>query len=303
MFKLYSERNADPSSLPDIYEYNNIPDKFRAQLFYILEDIFNYRSLSLEDCWNNICYCFARENGDKTLTHNLQYGEIGQRIIEAFISSRETLELLDFIDFVFYYISELKNDWEFKHDEVLIYKIDQGITELNYRFKQNNLGYEFVNNELIRIDNKLLHQEVIKPALHLLHLEEFKGAEEEFLKAFEYRRNNDNKNAILEALKSFESTMKTICDKKGYDYDSNKDTAKKLISILELNNFYPSYMNNNIANVRATLETGLPVIRNKEAGHGQGSSVVNVSDEFTEYALNLAATNIVLLVKIYQTQK
>lgn len=303
MFKLYSERNADPNKLPDIYEYNNIPDKFRAQLFYILEDIFNCRSLIHQDYWHIICCCFARENGDKTLTHNLKYGERGQHIIEAFISSRETLELLDFIDFVFYYISKLKNDWEFKDDEVLIYKIDKGLTELNYRFKQNNLGYEFVNNELIRIDNKLLHQEVIKPALHLLHLEEFKGAEEEFLKAFEYRRNNDNKNAILEALKSFESTMKTICDKKGYDYDFNKDTAKKLISILELNNFYPSYMNNNIANVRATLETGLPVIRNKEAGHGQGSSVVNVSDEFTEYALNLAATNIVLLVKIYQTQK
>ena len=62
-------------------------------------------------------------------------------------------------------------------------------------------------------------------------------------------------------------------------------------------------MNNHIANLRTTLESGLPVLRNKNAGHGQGATVVNVSDEFTEYALNLAATNIVLLVKIYQSQK
>lgn len=97
--------------------------------------------------------------------------------------------------------------------------------------------------------------------------------------------------------------MKTICDKKGYIYDPAKDTAQKLINILEQNNFYPSYMNSHLTNIRTTLETGLPVLRNKNAGHGQGATVVNVSDEFTEYALNLAATNIVLLVKIYQSQK
>lgn len=58
-----------------------------------------------------------------------------------------------------------------------------------------------------------------------------------------------------------------------------------------------------LTNLRTTLETGLPVIRNKNAGHGQGSLVVNISDEFAEYALNLAATNIVLLVSIYRNTK
>ena len=58
-------------------------------------------------------------------------------------------------------------------------------------------------------------------------------AEEEIRHAFEYRRKSDNKNAILEAGKAFESTLKTICDKKGYAYNKDKDTAKKLICILE----------------------------------------------------------------------
>ena len=47
------------------------------------------------------------------------------------------------------------------------------------------MGYEFINGELIRIDNKILHQEVIKPALRLLYEEGFDGAEEEFRKAFQ----------------------------------------------------------------------------------------------------------------------
>lgn len=122
----------------------------------------------------------------------------------------------------------------------------------------------------------------------MLYEEGFDGAEEEFRKAFEYRRKGDNKNAILEAGKSFESVMKTICDKKEYRYDKAKDTAKTLINILEHNNFYPSYMSAHMASLRTTLETGLPVVRNKKAGHGQGSTVALISDEFAEYALNLA---------------
>ena len=55
--------------------------------------------------------------------------------------------------------------------------------------------------------------------------------------------------------------------------------------------------------VRTTLQSGLPVVRNKNAGHGQGSSVINIPDEFVEYALDLAATNIVLLVRIYESTK
>ena len=105
--------------------------------------------------------------------------------------------------------------------------VDNASTELNYRFKQHNPGYEFVNGEIVRIDNKVLHQEVIKPALRLLYEEGFDGAEEEYRKAFEYRRKGDNKNAILEAGKSFESTIKTICDKKGYTYDKTKDIARR----------------------------------------------------------------------------
>lgn len=40
-------------------------------------------------------------------------------------------------------------------------------------------------------------------------------------------------------------------------------------------------------------------MKNVSAGYGQGGSAVE-SDELTEYTLNLAATNIVLLVGIYK---
>lgn len=58
-----------------------------------------------------------------------------------------------------------------------------------------------------------------------------------------------------------------------------------------------------MASLRTILEKGLPVVGNKKAGHGQGSTLEPISDEFAEYALNLAATNIVLLVGIYKREQ
>lgn len=52
-----------------------------------------------------------------------------------------------------------------------------------------------------------------KNALKLLFEEGFEGAEDEIRKAYEKKRKGDNKNAILEAGKAFESTMKIICNK------------------------------------------------------------------------------------------
>ena len=304
MYQLFSERNKNPKDKPDVYEYDNIPDSFRNQLFYILTDVIDEHGFKIgTDLWDSLHDHFSREIGVKSLGEYQHYDGRGKEDIEYYISTCKTISLLDFIDYTWNIFNGMSDIAQKKCDNTMLKDLKNSVTELNYRLKQNNLGYEYVNNELIRIDNKILHKDVIKPALYLLNSEECSGAEEEFHKAFEYRRKNDNKNAILEALKAFESTMKTICDKKGYTYDSNNDTAKKLINILESNNFYPKYMNTHIASLRTTLESGLPVLRNKNAGHGQGATVTNVSDEFTEYALNLAATNMVLLVKIYQAQK
>ncbi|OOM72505.1 hypothetical protein CLPUN_46980 [Clostridium puniceum] len=300
MYELLSQRIRNKDGELEVYEYDFFNDIFRNQCFYIIQDVLDKYD-SLEGIWKIIHDCFAREKGVKTLYSS---SWLEKSNCEMYISKSINEDFLDFLDFIFNRFDiACRNNPPRNNNLYFNELIDMSIKELNIRFKQHNLGYEFVNSQIIRIDNKVLHETVIKPALKLLYTEGFEGAEEEFRKAFDYRKKGDNKNVILEALKSFESTMKTICDKKQYTYDKQKDTAKDLILILQNNQFYPSYMNNHLTNVRTTLESGLPVLRNKKAGHGQGATVVNVSDEFTEYALNLAATNIVLLTKIYQANK
>ncbi len=302
MFDLLSNRIRNANGEPEVYIYDDLPKEFRTQVYYILKDVTEpYDEFDEIDLWSILHDKFAREKGLK----NLGFHSVAQINIEEYLDCSTTEDVLDFIDFIFNRFDKVLRKIGSEH----IYNydsnkaVDKAITELNSRLRQHGLGYEFVDGEIIKIDNTIIHNEIIKPALRLIRDVAFLGAEQEIKKAFEYRRKSDNKNAILEAGKAFESTMKTICDKKGYLYDPNKDTAKKLIDILENNGFFPGYMTTYLKTLVILLETGLPVVRNKNAAHGQGSLVVSVPDELAEYALNLAASNIVFLVSIYINTK
>lgn len=302
MYTLYSKRIKDAAGDPEVYVYDVFPQTFRNQMFYALSDVLDYyEEHGAPGAWEALHDNFAREIGVKTLGHQVYAARAN---VESYIGKCSDKDFLDFLEFSFTMLSKIR---EIRVPHVSNADQQKQVTsafvEMNFRFKQHSLGYEFVKDELIRKDNEFLHKETIKPALKLLYTVGFKGAEQEFLDAFEHRRKGENKDAILDALKAFESTMKAICDGMGYVYDPAKSTAKDLTGILESNGFYPTYMNNHMTSLRTSLESGLPTLRNKNAGHGQGTAVVSVSDEFTEYALNLAATNIVLLTKIYAAKK
>lgn len=139
---------------------------------------------------------------------------------------------------------------------------------------------------------------------HISVLEIYEKALAVFRDYYQYEVIQGADRKMVEKIpEAFESTMKIICDKQRYAYDKNKDTAQKLITILENNGFYSSYMNAHLTSIRTTLETGLPVVRNKVAGHGQGNQIITIPDEYTEYALHLAATNILFLVRLYRNKK
>ena len=173
---------------------------------------------------------------------------------------------------------------------------DSTISEANSRFKEHGVGFEFVSGEVIRIDSQLVHDDVVKPALNLLSDLKFKGANEEFLKAHEHYRHGRHKECLVECLKAFESTMKTICDLKGWQYQT-RDTAKTLINICMTNGLFPTFMQSHIGNLRAILESGVPTVRNKQGGHGQGATVTIVSESTARFALHTTAANILLFVE------
>lgn len=297
MYELFSNRIKRESGEIDIYIYNSFPERFRTQFFYILDDWLTRSNGSWQpEIWNALAKGFAREVGLKFLGCP---NTSSKQQVEDYINNASDADFLDFMDYSVAYAVEHE---QFNALSYILNQISPDtalhLEELNYRFKQHGLGYEYVNAKLVRKDTEYIHMAAIKPALHLLFDTRFEGAESEFVMALEYLHEGKNKDAIHNALKSFESTMKAICDDMGFPYSKEKDCAKALITILEQNHFYPAYMSNHLSSLRVTLESGLPTVRNKASGHGQGKMEIEIPTEFAEYAINLAAVNIVFLVNI-----
>ncbi len=299
IFKLFSQRN-EPEKQYDVYEYNFFPEKFINQSFFIIDDFINLYtgdySIKPDKIWNDIYDVFIRQLGVVRLDGYYSNDSAAHRI-ENYYRNHNGDDLLNLLDLIFVYFDKfLRYNPPVQYHNIS-QRLDDSIYELNYRFNEYGLGYEFINGELIKKSNEIIHAEIIKPVLKLLHDEHFKGAEEEFVQAFDNYRNGQNKDAILYAQKAFESSMKTICKRKKYSYEE-KDNAKKLIEILRLENFYPEYLNKQLVLLSDLLISGLPKLRNEEAGHGQGETIRNVENNYVEYAIHLAATNIVFLVSL-----
>ncbi|GAJ00054.1 unnamed protein product, partial [marine sediment metagenome] len=175
---------------------------------------------------------------------------------------------------------------------------DDAIEELNDRFKEHEIGYQYVSGTIIPMDSQYIHTEAVRPAISLLQEAGFDGASEEFLNAHKHYREGRNKEAIAEALKAFESTMKSICSFMTWEVPQNA-TAKPLIDVCFSNGLIPKALSSHFNSLRTTLESGLPTASNRLARHGQGQKKVTVPDHIAAYALHLAATNIVFLVESY----
>lgn len=82
------------------------------------------------------------------------------------------------------------------------------IEEINGRFEQHSVGYQFENGQIIRVDSKLTHAEIIKPALVLLTAPLFSKANEDFMTAHRHYRANEFKDCVTAAKRAFESMLK-----------------------------------------------------------------------------------------------
>jgi hypothetical protein len=90
--------------------------------------------------------------------------------------------------------------------------------------------------------------------------------------------------------------MKAICTKRSWVFKTT-DASKDLIDVCLKNNLIPPLIQSHIGGVRAALESGIPTVRNRLSGHGQGATVVDVPLHYAGYMLHLTATTIQFLVE------
>jgi hypothetical protein len=309
VWELYSKRRKkELGQSPDVFTYDSIPSALRAQVVHMWDDAIGVPYYSsgrvgetekIQNTYLRIAKILRREYGLFKLSvaqDPEDKGEARDDLVRWFLKEEDNEHALDAIELTFRIIDVYCGQHSYlqgrKNEE-----ITKGvIEELNTRFKEHGVGYQFTDGKLLRVDSQLVHAEVVMPALAVLRGNHFAGAQEEFLSAFEHYRHGKKEEALVDACKSFESTMRAICDKRGWAYDKNKASASDLVNICLSEGLIPSFWQGHFAALRTVLQSGIPTARNRQAGHGSGTQArPEPPDELVGYVLHMTASTILFL--------
>jgi hypothetical protein len=299
---LYSARKQATEKAQDVWNYDEIPRRLRVQVSNIVRQalgpIRDYSSSS-GGLYTQIRDTVAHEHGRLRLA-----GDRGDRadteVHACILSENDLFVWLDTVELCFRVIVNAfwRLDKIDRQGREITISAQDAVAELNERFRRAGFGYRYEEAKIIRVDSELMHQQVTVPALKLLSDPRFKGADDEFRSAHDHYKAGEYKDCAVDALNALESTMKAICDAKGWKYEKGA-RASDLVNVLRSNGLFPEFADKSFDQLVATLKSGLPGVRNESGGHGQGAKPVEVPEHVAVYALNLAASKIRLLYEAF----
>lgn len=306
IIELYSSRKKkNNGENTDVYQYDELSDKLKSQILQILFEIFDQysdqrRHYNDDNEYDFLRNTLCREYGRFSLNNDKN---ARSDLIGWFLNKADIDEQLDFVELSFRYLELVvqKESYNFIDDRgrrLPAHAVTDAIEELNHRIKEDATGYQYAESIIVRVDSQFIHSDVVKPALSLLRESDgYDGSLDEFLSAHEHYRHGSYKECLVDCLKSFESLMKAIHIKRGWHYDPKKATAKDLINGCLKNGLIPQYLQTQMSSINNMLESGIPTIRNKEAGHGQGTEVSQVEEHLCSYMLHITASNLLFLAE------
>jgi len=309
VFDLFSKRQADAakSGVADVYQYDEIPQNLRVQVKQIAIEAVGIvgshgDGMMTGDKDNNLWYeiecIYLREKG----LEGIARAEFAGTRVLSFMRECPTADWLDFLELIALGI-ELMARIEYSEQRQIWSVSAPGqasIDEINYRLRQAGVGYQLEGSRLIRVDSQYVHAEVVKPALELLSGQNFEGPRQEFLAAHQHYRAGEHRQAIGMAANAVESTFKVIFDLKGWAYEKGARISD-LLRVARTKALWPDYLDASFDQLVATLQSGLPKIRDNDASHGQGATPKNVPGYIAAYALHLAASKIVFIIEAAET--
>lgn len=294
------EKRAARAGETVVYSYGPISDQMKAQAFHALAGALGppYVRHGENYLWKYAELAIMKEHG---LIDRIAYGGTAKERVQSYVTGvQDTEQFLDAVELSFRVVQNdiplhVRYGKSAKENDVR-----EAIAELNRRFSQHDLGYAFSGwpGIITRLDSQYIHAEVVESAIHQLSAAGWGGPLDEFLEAHRHYRHGNHKAAMNDALKAFESTMKAILQAQQWEYQENWQ-AKNLIKGLFDNRLLPSSLESYFAGIRSILESGVPMLRNRQSGHGQGSVVHEVPEYMAAFTLHLTASNILFLLSAH----
>ena len=283
---------------PDVFVFHWLPPELKVQIIHIWREAIGGQH-SGRVAWKSLHDTIAREHGRFKLSTGDTYAEQCERyLLELF----DVDLALDLIEASFRYIDKVvpRISHDARRRNGITVDPTDAVAELNQRFLRAGVGYRYEEGMILRVDSELVHSEIVKPALGFLSESGFEGPRDEFLRAHAQYRAGETKDAITNANNAFESTLRTICDQRGWACDRGAP-VKVLLSVVRENGLLPGYLDKSFDQLLATLHSGLPQVRNSEGGHGQGAKPRETPEYVAGYALHLAAAAILFIVEAHKT--
>lgn len=183
VFETFSkrQRKLEQAGRPGVYQYDVLSTVFRRQVIYIWASAIGpYVVFEDNGPLNMLRNPLPASNSIwlrifNTLTRELGVFELGDKNADPFVQCRQyilstdTGGALDIIDLSFYVIDQ--DVRRLSLDEVRYSNItqppDDAIEELNKRFRENGIGYQFENGELVKMDPQFVHEQLVRPVITL----------------------------------------------------------------------------------------------------------------------------------------
>ena len=289
---IYSRRKRiAENTTADVYQYVDMSPKLRQQILFV----FSLWSKKFYDYTIGDVVFFTavsdmrQELGKPSLCTYSNSPE--DEFTQWFLACQEVKHLLDAIEFVV--ATSSRSSVRHTGGSFLL---EEGIEEINARALEDGFGFQINDGQIIEIGSTFAHKNITVPALHLLRGSAFSEANKEFRQAYDEYNQGNYDDCIHDCCNSFESVLKVIFAEKKWAFDQN-DTAKKLLATAFANNLIPSYMQNEFTGLRTILESGVPTVRNKEGGHGTGSTPRSIPKYIASFQLHQTAAAILLLIE------
>jgi hypothetical protein len=177
IFETFARRKEKEArnGLPEVYTYDEAPEHLRHQVILALsEGIGRYHVVTgdewhmppnCNDIWNEIDRICQKE----IFAYAKNVG--GDNVARRFLNFLRVADVDDFLSAVeigCVGLSCVNDKYNGMQERGARQTGVDAIDEINGRFEQHAVGYQFENRYIMRVDSKLTHSEIIKPALCLL---------------------------------------------------------------------------------------------------------------------------------------
>lgn len=298
IFELFSRRQRRlRGELPDVYRYDEIDKKLRIQIVLMVRDAIGLDGVKNSPparCYEFIHDVLCREFGVFHLNRNVDTNF--SAVYDYFLTTKELDQVLDIIELSYKVINEQVRERLALHQRSQGFRQDpdSAIEELNGRFREAGVGYQFEAGELMRIDSRFMHAETIRPVLGLLaDLPHYASANGAFLEAHSHYRHGRHQAALADCLYALECQLKALCNQHKWKFGKS-DGARHLIALCQKQGLVPLELQAQLDTLADLLENQLPV-PDKKTGKPLPGSVHEVDEHVASYLMHLTATHMLFL--------